>query len=249
MSVQSDYITIADKLWNTEEIFMIDPPNHSSLAYVLEKLSTSDNYSQTVKEWNDLIDNKQYNECAWRIINKCAEYALKDDSITQKNKDWIARTIGPEYQLFYKKGELFLLGVICGDDAPEWFYPLYSTYMKMRMQLDKDSVIKYLVYDCNLDENKATNIYDTIAEDITLLREFVFYVNHKYYLEKGRNKMPLKFLDGTGEKEYGAKELSEEFNVEPYDGFLYLYRFAFDNENDVATKEFLERIKENQRGC
>ena len=245
MSVQSDYIRIVDKLWSTDGIIMPLPTNHSSLAYVLEKLSTSDNYSQIVKEWNDLIDNKQYNECAWRIINKCAEYALNDDNIIQRRKDRVARTIGPVYQRFYEKEELFLLGVISGDDAPKWFYPVYSTYIKTRNELDKDKVVKYLMYDCGLDKNKAVSIYDTIAEDITLLREFVFYVNHGYYLEKGRLIIPLRFLDSTGEKKYGAKELSEEFNIEPYEGFLYLYKFANDEDYSVSIKEFLERIKEN----
>lgn len=221
-----DLLTLLDLLWNIEEFRMWHPQFHWTLAYVLDRLKTSDYYEEEFLKLEHLAAEKDYNEFAWTVEKLVVNIAENDNSIPASEKDRLKLELKLTEGL-YRSGILRNYGIVLDKYVPDWFFALYGVYSELEDLKCKNAVIANCMDESGMTLEDAYNTYDRLKKNTSLLFEFSFYAR----TGKMVSRFPIKVCH------YSAKMIADMTGLSPLGAYLYLIYIIENHEEALAKLE------------
>lgn len=226
MSLGNDFLALLEPLWDIEEFDMWDPQAHYSLAYVLDSLYGSENYSERYKHWLFLAQKKDYNEFSWEILKATLEAYKADTNVAKADVEYMEKAVAAEFTRYPSK-QLYIFGLVSEKYIPEWFFGLFHVYIALEENKRDTMVKRHLIEHYNMSDQKAENALKKLSIHLDILSEFYFYVKNQRFKE----------FDPITVKKISAKQLIESMHLSPLDAYNYLIYLR------VSPEKALEDLK------
>ncbi len=240
MSLGSDYLEIIDLMFEIEEIDIWHPLNHMNLAYTMDKLNGTSEYSEAVNSWKKLAKEKDFNELCWNVREYTYRFVFEDERFSEKEKE-VWKHLYEQSKVAYNKKRLtriIVLGVGRDKYAPEWFSDFFTSYMTLRL-VERDNAIKdYCQKECGLTKKETEEVFEKISRWYDIHNEFYFYI---------KNRRFKKWSPVTVEA-IPAEEIFSTTNLNPLESYLFLFHLR--THQIAGTEEVaLKELKELQSKC
>ncbi len=226
MSLGNDFLELIKVLWDIEEFYMWNPREHATIAYVLEKNFDKEDYKIKYDKWITLAKNKEFNEFAWCMSNEVLDIYKKDVTVDQADIDTVQKLVdwGNE---FYEDKTLSTFCMVNEKYVPDWFFDLFNSYFFLEEAKRENCVVKHLMTEYNMSEQRARTSYNKLLRQDDILNEFYFYIKNNRF--KNFNQIEVE--------RYSAKQLYDTTYLEPLGAYNYLIYLR------ESPKEALEDLK------
>lgn len=182
MSLGNDFLALIEPLWDIEQFNMWNPQAHYSIAYVMDRLHDSENYTEKYEYWMSLARKKDYNEFGWEISKATLEAYKADANVSKSDMAYMEKAVAAQFKLYSLK-QLNVFGLVSDKYVPDWFFGLFSSYFTLA-EIQRDMAIEsYLIEDCGMSNQRAENALKKLSTYIDILSEFYFYVKNKRFKE------------------------------------------------------------------
>lgn len=237
MSFGNDFLELISVMWDIEQFDMWIPREHGSVAYLLDRLSLTDNYKKKYDELYALAKNKNANEFAMKATLEIVELSKMDARVSEEDiRD--LELIFAQQEEDYRNQKMLGVGIVKQKYMPDWFFELFHGYITLEKLKRETAILKY----CELTENKskeeAKEIYEKLESCSDILNEFYFFIKN----ERFKSFYPI------AEENLTAHILCESLDLSPLEGYLYLMFIRKEPENALAEyKAKLETLSNKNK--
>lgn len=226
MSVQSDFLRLINELWEVEQINMWNPKAHLALAYLLDQTYGNDDYESNYAQWMQLIRDRDFNEFSWAISLACVNASKTDARIDTREIEEMEGVLLWE-KSDYDQQRLARFGVVDEDYAPDWFWEMFGSYIKLE-ELKRETAVKaYFMKECAMSEKRAQDSYLKLYKHFDLFNEFYYFI---------KNDRFISYNPAIAEG-FTAQQLHEATYLTPLGAYNYMIYLR------ESPKEALEDLK------
>ena len=226
MSLGNDFLSLIELLWDIEEFDMWYPKEHSSLAYLLDRLHNTAEYEDTIIKWLIMAKRKDANNFAWSVTQTTLKVIAQDERISDEHRKKFVKWGGHQEELFNEHCML-AFGFIPEKYVPDWFFALFHTYITVAQAKRENAIINYCKEEHSMPAAEAKAAYDKLYTQYDILNEFYFFV---------KNKRLLSFFPLTVER-VSAQKLVDSAKLTPLAAYNYLVYLR------ESPKEALEKFE------
>lgn len=170
-----EFMRLIDALWSVWEFDMWNPKEHLSVAYVMDRLDDSDDLQRICSRWISMAQDQEFNELAWNIWNKEVELSENDDRIPPEQKKLYRESLALAERM-YSQNRLTVFGIISKEYAPDWFWEVFGTYIPLREEDRRLTVIQYCEDNNFMTVAQAEKQYNKLEKHSDLLNEFCYFI-------------------------------------------------------------------------
>lgn len=210
MSLGSDFIEIIELLWDVEQFNMWIPQEHSTLAYLLDRLYNTEQYD---KVYNDLLSfakRNKPNEFALRVSEEVLKAAKLDSRYSAEDIKKLENNLVSQ-RMFYDEESLSDFGIVKEKYVPRWFFELFYSYMKLEETKRELAIIGFIGQQ-GYSKEQSQKLYKRIYSQYDILNELYFYI---------KNSRLMSYYPITVES-ISAEQLCETICKTPFEAYMFL---------------------------
>lgn len=230
MSLGSNFMELINILWDIEQFDMWIPQEHSTLAYLLDRLYDTERYE---KVYNDLLSfakRNRPNEFALRVSEEVLMAAKSDERYSAEDIEGLENILKSQ-RLFYDEEALSGFGIVEEKYIPKWFFELFHSYMKLEETKREVAVIRFIEQQ-GYSKEQAQVLYKKLYAQYGILNELYFYI---------KNNRLMSFFPITVES-ISAKQLCETICKTPFEAYMFLVYLR--EYPEQALSEYKERASD-----